>query len=441
MPPMRELMPHQAAGMRLFEDRDAAAWLMEMRLGKTLLSIRWALHRLRARRVADPRVLVVAPSTPLVSWMAELDREGEPWALARGPAKVREAAVGSARWTLTTYESVWRTPAAARAWDAVILDESTAIKNTKAKVTRFALRVLARSPVRAILTGEVEPQGLLDVWCQLAFLGGGSFMGFSNFWRWRDAVAYRAGFEWRIKTPWRAKIKAATHAAAYVLTRKQAGIGSRKVREVRQREMDPAAARLYRQAVREWAVPGVETKHAVVVATWLRRISGGHAPGCSLPCWKYGEVLDLLRGELAKEQVVVWFAFNRELARMWRLLKETGVSATWIAGEVPMPERRRRIALFQGGRRRVVLAQIKCARMGVDLSAADTEIYFSSTWSFEDRRQSEDRIEHPKKKTTLLVLDLVTSGSVDEDVIEAMRERRADSAWFARRVMENRRTP
>lgn len=440
----RQLMPHQQVGMDRFGRRDTAAWLLEMRLGKTLLTIRWVLRRLRARGgpLADARVLVVAPSTPLVSWMSELDAESQPWALSRGAAKKRDEAVASARWTLTTYECVWRTPKIlATKWDAVILDESTAIKTSRSKVTKFTLKHLIRAPIRAILTGEVEPQGLQDVWCQMAFVGGGSFMGFKNFWKWRDAAFYRAGFDWLIKHTWKAKIKEATHAEAYVLTRKQAGIGSVKVPEIRSREMDAEAARLYREVVRTWSVPGIETKHAVVVTTWLRRIAGGHAPGCALPCWKYREVLDLLQGELVKEQVVVWFAFNRELARMWRMLKDAGVSTTWIAGEVPMPERRRRLAMFQSGQRRVMLAQIKCARMGTDMSAADTEVYFSTTYSFEDRRQSEDRIEHPKKKTTLLVVDLVTKDTVDEDVQEAMRIRRIDSAWFAKRVQEKGRKP
>ena len=439
---MRELMDHQKTGFARFADCDAAALLMEMRLGKTLLVIRWALHRLRQRGVANPRILVVAPSTPLVSWMHELDTEGEPWVLARGAAKQRSAAVAAARWTLTTYDCVWRTPeVSTTAWDAVILDESTAVKNTKAKVTKYVLKNLTTAPVRAILTGEVEPQGLQDVWSQMAFVSGGAFMGFNNFWKWRDAAMYRAGFAWEVKPVWRPKIKAAVHAMAYVLTRKQAGIGSKKIPEIRSREMDPQAARLYREVVRTWSVPGVETKHAVVVTTWLRRIAGGHAPGCALPCWKYQEVLNLLQGDLRGESVVIWFAFNRELARLWRMLKETDISATWIAGEVKMPERRRRLALFQAKKRTVMLAQIKCARMGTDMSAADTEIYFSTTYSFEDRRQSEDRIEHPKKKDTLLVVDLVTQNSVDEDVQEAMRVRRADSAWFARKVMEAARKP
>jgi SNF2 family DNA or RNA helicase len=152
-------------------------------------------------------------------------------------------------------------------------------------------------------------------------------------------------------------------------------------------------------------------------------------------------VVSLITGELVREQVVVWFAFNRELARVWQALKKAGVEATWVAGEVGMDERRRRAGLFQEGKRRVMLAQIKCARMGVDLSAADTEIYFSNSWSFEDRKQSEDRIEHPNKKATLLVIDLVTEGTVDEDVVETMKERRADTAWFVSKVMQTRRMP
>lgn len=441
---MRPLMPHQQTGFQLGAERDAMAWLMEMRLGKTLLCIRWVLHRLRQRGLAPgkARVLVVAPSTPLGSWMFELGEEGIPFGVARGTARQREKGVAAGGWTLTTYESVWRTPAIKNvAWDAVVLDESTAIKSPRAKVTRWVLKNLTTSPIRAILTGEIQPQSQMEVWPQMAFVSGGSFMGFNNYWKFEQAASYAIGYERIIKQDWRQRIKRETHKAAYVLTREQAGLGNVKVRETRSREMDPAARALYREVMRTWTVPGLETKHAVVTATWLRRIVGGHCPTHSLPCWKYDEVLSLLKGELANEQVVVWFAFNRELARMWRLLKGADISTSWVAGEVDLDERRRRVALFQSGKRRVMLAQIRCARMGVDMSAADTEIYFSNSWSFEDRRQSEDRIEHPKKKATLLVLDLVTKNTVDEDVVEAMQDRRVDSEWFTRKVMANRRMP
>lgn len=450
MPPRpATLLPAQRAALARFGASDQAGLLLEMRLGKTLAAVRWALCRFQKRGTARRgRILVVAPTTPLVSWEQTLASEGEPYALAVGSAARRSqvARDQATRWTLTTYHAFWRTPEIlrprppARPWDAVILDEATAIKSPRSQCTKAALKHLVQAPLRAILTGEIQPQSLFDVWCPMAFLGGGRFMGFGNFWKWRDAVGYRAGFEWDVKARWRPKIKEAVHRDALVLTRDSPGIslpGGRRTREVRQGEMDPAARRAYARVFRDWASGGRETKVAAVVANWLRQIAGGHAPGASVPCWKVREVVGLLTGELARESAVVFFVYNRELARVWRALRNARVSGiTWLAGEVPLEERARRIRLFSQGRRRVMLAQVKCARMGIDLSAADTAIYYSSPWSFEDRRQSEFRIESALKSTTTLIVDLVTRDSVDEAVQETMLERRTTSKWFAERVLE-----
>jgi hypothetical protein len=441
---LRPFMKHQQEAFDRYADSDEAAFIMEMRLGKTITAIRWMQHRLAARGEdpADARVLVVAPSTPLVSWQEELDKEGVKWMMIKGSREKRNMLLHSAEpgWRLMQYETIIYTLEATNfRWHGVIADESTAIKNPKSRITKAFLKAFSKASVRAILTGLVNPETLREVWTQFAFAAGGRFMDCSNYWTWQQRHFYKAGFDVVARPGSAAKIKEATHAAGFFLTRAQAGIGSKKIREKLTGELRTGTLIAYRDAVKTWEIPGLDTKHAFVVTTWLRRMTGGHMPGRELECWKYAATLDLLQTQLKGEQVVIWFAFNLELARMWREMKKLGLSATWVSGEVEVPERRRRRRLFAEGKRQYFLCQVACGKYGLDLSAADTEIYFSSPYSFEGRRQSEDRIEHPLKRSPLLVVDLVTERTVDEDVLESLEHKNESAEWLTQRAMTTRR--
>jgi SNF2 family DNA or RNA helicase len=167
----------------------------------------------------------------------------------------------------------------------------------------------------------------------------------------------------------------------------------------------------------------------------MRRVAGGHAPGQALPCWKYPALLKLLtEGDLTNQQVVVYFSFKEELRRAWLDLQEADVSATWVTGDLDLDERAIRIHRFQNSERRVLLISLACGKFGLNLSCSDAAIYFSGTWSFETRRQSEDRLSLSNKKADLLYIDLITEDTADEDVAEACKVRAASSSFFLSKV-------
>ncbi len=447
----RPLRPHQVEGFERFKDQDWFPIIMEMRLGKSLLAIRWCLHRLASLGITEPRILLVAPTTPLAGWMEELEREAQPYHLLRGSPKSRREYLGrrdaGARWLLVHYGQVANDIEGLidHRFDAVILDESTRIKNPQAQVTKHLFRYLCESiKVRAVLTGLPNPQSQFELWTQMAWCYGGEWMECDSFWKWRDRVGYLAGFSWEVKEEWRPKIKRQFHDDAYVLTRQQAGLGSIKIPTRRVGDLPGSVRPIYKAAVRDWCIPGLdgeeEAKHNVVVCAWLRRICGGFLPEKRIDSWKYQEVVDLLQGELRGQQAVIWFAFNSELHRLVSELHRVGIRATGVTGAMPLTERRRAGDRFRAGDIQIFCCQIACGRYGLDLSCADVAIYFSNSYSYEDRRQSEDRIVSAVKTTPLLVLDLVTRNTADEDVIQGLKDKRENASYYINRIMSVRRT-
>lgn len=428
----RPLRPHQQIGFHKFQNLDCAAFLMEMRLGKTLLAIRWAMER--TLHLNCPRILVIAPLTPLSAWMDELELEKICYHLYLGTK--RTGSLSAKGWKLTSYDTLIRSPELlSQEWDCCILDESTAIKSPRAKTTKLILKKIAKkSRCRAILTGEIEPEGLQDIWTQMAFVYGGQWMGCSNFWDWQRQNFYKAGFEWKAKAGRHQFIKELVHSQAYVLTKKEAGLEPQWVREKITEELDPSARSEYNNALATWQVPGLTSKHIIVVVSWIRQICGGHLPGGPLECWKYAALLSIL--ETSDSQCVVWFCFRSELKRAWHLCREKGIPVTYINGDTPVDQRRKRILEFRKGNRKVFLCIARCGRFGMDLSTASTEVYFSSPYSYEDRRQSEERLATVSQNKKIKVIDLVSANTIDEEILEALKDKRSNAEWFSRKFME-----
>ena len=407
---------------------------MDMRTGKSLTCLRW----LDIRNPEGVRV-IVAPTTVLCGWERELSLEGKTYDFLAGrPAKKRREMLlhGAGQYKLINYESLLHTDDLKRVrLGAVVLDESVCIKDARTKTCKFILRYLTRAKCRAILSGLPNPQDDSEIWTQMAFACGGTWMGHRSFWTWRQKYALRCGYDWVLPPKNLLVIKAHFHQDAYILTRHQANLGNVKVYQTRQGDMHPEVRKIYRESLRTWEIPGVQAKTHIEVANWLRRMASGVMPyNNHLPCWKYDELIKLLTQELHDSQVVVWFAFNSELARVWRLLRSLEISATWITGTSTIAQRRKRMSMFSSGRRRVMLCQLKCGRYGLDFATADTAVYFSNSYSYNNRRQSEDRVESIHKKRDLLIIDMVTRGSADETVMEVMKDRHGSTASFLSRL-------
>ena len=166
------------------------------------------------------------------------------------------------------------------------------------------------------------------------------------------------------------------------------------------------------------------TKWVTSVYIWLRRLCGGFLWDDLAWPGKLNELLDLLKGELKGEQTVVWCFFNNEVHAIRKMLQKNRISSTGWTGEDIPQERRARQKEFQAGKHQVLVIQQATAQVGMDLSAADTAIYYSSPPGQIARRQTEDRILSLRKKTPLLYIDLVVPSSVDSDVLAQLQQKK-----------------
>ena len=114
---------------------------------------------------------------------------------------------------------------------------------------------------------------------------------------------------------------------------------------------------------------------------------------------------------------------NEELHYAHKKLSSSGITCAAYYGDVSVEERKQIENDFQKGLYKVLLLQVKTGLYALDLSTADTAIYYSNSWSLEERIQSEKRISHPKKKSTLTYIDILTKGWPDTTIYNALKHK------------------
>lgn len=432
---MRKFLNHQIPMFEYTKENKKIALFCEMRLGKTLVAIRWC------EQPAIKKVLVVAPLAVLRVWEDELLMEE--WAeediqTIHGSLKKRREALKNkaARWFLINYEGLLATPETLDLkFDCIILDESTKIRNPQAKVTKLIQENTKEIPYKAILTGLPDPESPLDFFEQMRFLHG-HFLRCHNYWSFKRSYFFTIGYT--NITPKRTKeaIKAALQNLAFSMTRKQAGINIPKVYEKRYVQMNAKQKKLYKQIGEgfEYKI-GKETQQTQWIPVqyqWYGAIAGGFTPERKfLSDAKLKEIINLLKGDLKYEQVVIWFRYTHEIEYVYKALKKLKYKVGIFTGASKNDSE-----LFKQKKIQIICAQGKCGRYGLNWSVASTAIYYSNWYDGEIRAQSEDRILHPTKKEPLLYIDLICEDSIDEDVVAILRKKKLNSQQFSEALQD-----
>lgn len=443
--------PHQEKMYDYFLNTTNPALLVEMRLGKTLVTIRGIKER------GHEKNLVIAPINAMLPWKEQLEEEGEVFVEAYGMSSDKRAerimqakSMAGRVWTLVNYEGFNFLPEMTQVhWHSVIADESVKLKNPKSKISTILTKSFRDVDCRAILTGIVAPESLLDVFQQFLFLQG-RFMNKKNFYYWRSEFFEPdvTGYSWIPKKGKKEEIKKIIHSKAFVLTRKQAGIEKKKYYSTRTVQITPEQRRLYKQVEKEfcyeysWMVKGEyineadETLWATGKGLWLRRIAGGFSPDGKqvISDAKVKEILYLLTNDLKGESVVVWYQFRAELIHDLQYLTSNGITCSYLIGRsrigghsMSIQESETQEKNFKSGKTQVLLCMERLGAYAKDLSIASTAIYRSNEPSCDMRCQSEDRILSLGKEGGLNIIDLATEETNDEDTIFQCKMKKFDA--------------
>lgn len=202
--------------------------------------------------------------------------------------------------------------------------------------------------------------------------------------------------------------------------------------------LGPQAQRLYHQLEQDFvaefgdlpaAVEGlvsgrVVAQNAMVKAMRLAQIAGGFAVDS-----KTGETIavgtekaDLLAETIADldetEPVVVFARFVEDLASIKRVALAAGRGYCEVSG------RRNELQQWQDSCGNEVLGvQLQAGGVGVDLTRARYQVYFSLDFSLGNYLQTRKRIHRPGQTRPVTYIHLLAAGTVDEVVLTALQRR------------------
>lgn len=420
----RPLRPNQKAAFQYCLSVQHPALFMEMRLGKTLVTIR-ALKYFAARRI-----LIVSPYSAFFSWENELLQEGESRPVELGGSKEKRRETLSLgwetgeKWFIINKEGHMVLPEiAAYPWDSVILDESTCIKNQGNKITGFFTSNFRSVDHRFILTGTPATESDLDYFFQLEFLDPKIFD--EEYWVFRRKYFGFLDYKLAISPQGSKFIPQQLAKHCFFQTRRDCKLGGLKIYERRLVHFTHTAREAYEKISAEFLLEYQgqikdSTIFSVTKYIWMRRLCGGMIGDEFVFDGKLNELLYLIQGELKDQQIVIWCHFTSEIKLVSERLEQEGFRCGVIYGNVAQGERRIIAQAFQERQFQLLVAQPECFKYGANLSCASTMIYYSSPEGLETRLQSEDRTIDVIKTDSALIIDLIVYNSCEEDIIQSL---------------------
>ncbi len=461
---------HQEEVFALSRDLPEFALFMEMGTGKTRIEVDTATY-LRAKGSIDA-VLVVCPNSVKDTWVEEVAQMAPEWSShevvvwsATAKKVQREAIVTfldpggegvALKWFIVNVEGL----SSDRAFDVcqrflqlhrclMIVDESSRIKTPRAKRTKNVIKLGKLAPFRRVMSGTPVTQGPLDLYTQFKFLDP-YILGFSSFYTFRNRYAVMGGFNMKQVIGYSnlEELVELIDPYSYRVTRAECidlppNVFERLTVDLG-KEQRVAYDQMKKDMVADHAGQRVSVTLVLTQMLRLQQIVGGF-----LPITVYNDLTELeethvepIRGVNAKmvalveflddldrrSRVIIWARFRAEIQLITETLDDRYGSDTWVEfhGGVKTTDRTAARRAFQdaSGPTRFFVGQTETGGLGITLTAADTVVYYSNSFSLESRLQSEDRAHRIGQDKTVTYVDMVARNTLDAKLLTALRSKK-----------------
>ena len=293
----------------------------------------------------------------------------------------------------------------------MILDESSRIKNSKAARTDRCISIGSQAKMRIALTGTPVSQGIEDLFSQIQFLDW-KILGAQTFMSFRSRYCVMGGFEGRKIVGYQnvPELMETLSPYAHYLRKKDVfkDIPDKIFQEVVvQPTTEQKKATLDLKQLMKATVGDHEIKVKTVLERMTRyqQIVGGLLPylddeGEFQVTWMPGDnpkldAMEEIISDLPNDaKVIIWAKFRPEIEVICRRLHDKfgGGSFVEFHGGVESESRAESTKRFmEEPDVRFIVSNQATGGMGQTLTAANYSLYYSNSFSYQDRVQSEDR--------------------------------------------------
>lgn len=328
---------------------------------------------------------------------------------------------------------------------AVVVDESSRIKNHKTIRTERVINLGRKAVMRGVMTGTSVTKTLGDMFSQFEFLDP-SIIGCGDAYSFRNRYCIMGGYKMKKIVGYDNVEELMSLIEPYVyICDKPAGLPP-KLFTQRRVSLSGEQKDMYRK-LKKAEIGQVSVANVLNRVAKLQEIVGGFLradPAVSVNpltgrekktqgpiIWelapdKNPKLIELgnMVEEAGDEQMVVWCKYRWELEQVAKVLQLFGPVAQ-MHGDIDQAERTIAVQKLQGGDIKYMVATQSVGGIGHTMTSAHLMTYYSNTYSLEDRLQSEDRIHRIGQDENCLYTDLVADRTVDELLQDSIKAKKS----------------
>lgn len=406
-------------------------------LGKTYSML--AIFDEKKQLIPGMRMLVVCPILVITNaWIPQIEEHTDfTYSVIYNtkPAKRLEALRKKADIYLINYEQFKSLSEEIRKTDfeMLVIDESSCMKSNRTAITKCMLsfagfrskeyKVVSHVPHRYCLSGSAAPNGRHEYWGQINFLQPGLLN--TSFYAFRDQFFYSIPIgpglkKWEFKRSKVAEFESTIAPAVDVALKDEIqdwpkSIDIRYTTELSNKEI-AAYTRMKEELVLELGDITVLSQYQITKIQKLRQLACGFVFDNEKNVhWivdktaKDFALLELME-KLAGRSVVIWADFRPLYPHIRDVLDGKCAIVDKEFGDPNMA-----LKLFTSGRTKVIVANPASCGHGIDgwQDVASEAIYYTDGWSWENRKQSGDRLDRMGQTKKVTNYHIVSRGTVD----------------------------
>jgi SNF2 family DNA or RNA helicase len=319
------------------------------------------------------------------------------------------------------------------------IDESTTIKNPRAKRTKNILLLSKAAKYRRIMTGSPVTRNPLDLYSQCEFLDP-KHLDFPSYYAFRNRYAemktmFLSGRSVQVVGGFRhlEELSESLKAFSYRILKENCLDLPNKIYMEREIQLTSEQERLYEQ-MRQEALATLNGK-TVTTMTALTQLMRLHQITCGHFAADDGSIQEVKNNRLAElldvldeieGKAIIWAHYQHDVKNIFKLLEDKygPGSVVHYYGKTLPEQRDYAIKNFkENDRVRFFVGTPQTGGYGITLVQASTVIYYSNGYDLEKRMQSEDRAHRIGQKKKVTYIDFIAPNTIDEKIRKALRKK------------------
>tara|TARA_R110000787_G_scaffold141473_1_gene255022 strand:- start:1928 stop:3382 length:1455 start_codon:yes stop_codon:yes gene_type:complete len=324
----------------------------------------------------------------------------------------------------------------------MVVDESTTIKNRKSARTKAIVACGRAAKYRRVLTGSPITKSPLDLFSQCDFLASKA-LGFDNFY----------AFQARYAVVQKRSRPGGGHYPHLLGYRRLDELGDKlekftcrvlkedcldlpdKIYTRRNVPLTSEQTKAYVQ-MKELALVYLDNGEAATTASILTQLMRLQQITCGFIKPDDAPIQPLKNNRLPQlmesvaelsGKALIWATYTHDIETICAALSEEYGEDSVAAyhGQTAQDDRQNIVVKFQDKESplRFFVGHPKTGGYGITLTAANTVIYYNNSYDLESRLQSEDRAHRIGQEKSVTYIDLVSPGTIDEKILEALRSK------------------